>query len=257
MKEIWDIRLPQLLALPILFVALFFTSLKSIAQECPLLLNPTDGAISVPVNSPITWESVTGVPGYIISLGTTAGGNDIVNERNVGTSTSFSPPTGLPENTEIFVTITLFFFNQPNIVCDIQSFTTAALTEVPDCVPSTLPSNNANNINTSTNISWSPASGAFGYILSIGTTLNGSEILNNLDMGNNLSYNPPTDLPSEANIFVNIIPYNSIGMATGCNTIFFTTAEAAILPQCTSMITPFDGETKCNGLQSIYRHIAL
>ena len=243
MKEIWDIRLPQLLALPILFVALFFTCLKSIAQECPSLLNPTDGAISVPVNSPITWESVTGVPGYIISLGTTAGGNDIVNERNVGTSTSFSPPTGLPENTEIFVTITLFFFNQPNIVCDIQSFTTAALTEVPDCVPSTLPSNNANNINTSTNISWSPASGAFGYILSIGTTLNGSEILNNLDMGNNLSYNPPTDLPSEANIFVNIIPYNSIGMATGCNTIFFTTAEAAILPQCTSMITPFDGET--------------
>ncbi len=243
MKEIWDIRLPQLLALPILFVALFFTSLKSIAQECPSLLNPTDGAISVPVNSPITWESVTGVPGYIISLGTTAGGNDIVNERNVGTSTSFSPPTGLPENTEIFVTITLFFFNQPNIVCDTQSFTTAALTEVPDCVPSTLPSNNANNINTSTNISWSAASGASGYILSIGTTLNGSEILNNLDIGNNLSYNPPTDLPSEANIFVNIIPYNSIGMATGCNTIIFTTAEAAILPQCTSMITPFDGET--------------
>ncbi|WP_321826812.1 T9SS type B sorting domain-containing protein [Maribacter dokdonensis] len=243
MKEIWDIRLPQLLALPILFVALFFTSLKSIAQECPSLLDPTDGAISVPVNSPITWESVTGVPGYIISLGTTAGGNDIVNERNVGTSTSFSPPTGLPENTEIFVTITLFFFNQPNIVCDTQSFTTAALTEVPDCVPSTLPSNNANNINTSTNISWSAASGASGYILSIGTTLNGSEILNNLDIGNNLSYNPPTDLPSEANIFVNIIPYNSIGMATGCNTIIFTTAEAAILPQCTSMITPFDGET--------------
>lgn len=243
MKEIWDIRLPQLLALPILFVALFFTSLKSIAQECPSLLNPTDGAISVPVNSPIIWESVTGVPGYIISLGTTAGGNDIVNERNVGTSTSFSPPTGLPENTEIFVTITLFFFNQPNIVCDTQSFTTAALTEVPDCVTSTLPSNNANNINTSTNISWSAASGASGYILSIGTTLNGSEILNNLDIGNNLSYNPPTDLPSEANIFVNIIPYNSIGMATGCNTIIFRTAEAAILPQCTSMITPFDGET--------------
>lgn len=243
MKEIWDIRLPQLLALPILFVALFFTSLKSIAQECPSLLNPTDGAISVPVNSPITWESVTGVPGYIISLGTTAGGNDIVNERNVGTSTSFSPPTGLPENTEIFVTITLFFFNQPNIVCDTQSFTTAALTEVPDCVPSTLPSNNANNINTSTNISWSAASGASGYILSIGTTLNGSEILNNLDIGNNLSYNPPTDLPSEANIFVNIIPYNRIGMAMGCSTVSFITAAAAVLPACTSMISPIDGET--------------
>ena len=78
MKEIWDIRLPQLLALPILFVALFFTSLKSIAQECPSLLNPTDGAISVPVNSPITWESVTGVPGYIISLGTTHNSLDLL-----------------------------------------------------------------------------------------------------------------------------------------------------------------------------------
>ncbi|MEP1221129.1 T9SS type B sorting domain-containing protein, partial [Maribacter dokdonensis] len=119
----------------------------------------------------------------------------------------------------------------------------AALTEVPDCVPSTVPSNNANNINTSTNISWSAASGASGYILSIGTTLNGSEILNNVDIGNNLSYDPPTDLPAETAIYINIIPYNRIGMAMGCSTISFTTAAAAVLPACTSMISPIDGET--------------
>ncbi len=236
-------RIPPILVAPIFFMAIMLSICKTSAQECPALMSPADGSTLVSVDATITWESVTGVPGYIISLGTTPGGNDILNERNVGTATTFKPTTGLPENTEIFVTITLFFFNQPNIVCDSQHFTTAALTAVPQCTTSTLPVNEATDINTATNISWKAAPGATGYFISIGTTLLGNEILTDTDIGNSLNYNPPTDLPAESEIYVTIIPYNRIGMAVGCTTLMFTTAQQAVLPLCTTMLSPMNGET--------------
>ncbi|MDP5061429.1 MAG: T9SS type B sorting domain-containing protein, partial [Maribacter sp.] len=157
--------------------------------------------------------------------------------------TSFTPATGLPESTEIFITITLFFFNQPNIVCDSQSFTTAALSEVPSCSTSISPANNAFDINTATNISWNAAPSATGYFISIGTTQNGEEILVRTDVANTLSYNPTTDLPTETDIYVTITPYNRIGSAASCSSSVFTTAAAAVLPLCTSMISPLNGET--------------
>ncbi|WP_396635137.1 T9SS type B sorting domain-containing protein [Maribacter sp. R86514] len=243
MKKKWDYRIPQILAAPIFFIVLLFGIFKISAQECPSLVSPADGTTLVPIDASISWEAVTGVPGYIISLGTTSGGNDILNERNVGSATSYIPPTGLPESTEIFVTITLFFFNQPNIVCDSQSFTTAALSEVPKCVPSTFPANDAIDINTTTNISWNAAPGATGYYLSIGTTLNGAEILTSTDVENSLNYNPPADLPAETEIYITLIPYNRIGLASDCSSIMFITSPEAVLPTCTTMISPIDGET--------------
>ncbi|MDF4202412.1 T9SS type B sorting domain-containing protein [Maribacter sp. SA7] len=243
MKKKWDYRIPQILAAPIFFIVLLFAVFKTSAQECPALVSPINGATLVSVDASISWEAITGVPGYIISLGTSPGGNDILNERNVGALTSYTSPAGLPESTEIFITITLFFFNQPNIVCESQSFTTAALSEAPQCVPSTFPANDALDINTATNISWNAAPNATGYFLSIGTTLNGSEILTSTDLGNSLNYNTPTDLPPEAEIFITIIPYNRIGIAAGCSTVMFTTAPEAVLPICTTMISPVNGET--------------
>jgi gliding motility-associated-like protein len=242
MKKKWDICLPRILAIPLFFLVLVLGIIKSSAQECPQLISPINGANQVTVNSSISWVPVTGVPGYLISLGTFPGGTDIINEQNVGSSSTFEPTVGLPENTEIFVTITLFFFNQDNIVCDSQSFTTLPLSEAPECTTLNTPTNNAININAATNISWNIAPSATGYFLTIGTTMTGGEFFNN-DVGNTLSYTPVIDLPAEAEIYVTIIPYNRIGMSTGCTPSVFTTAPVATLPSCTSLISPFDGET--------------
>ena len=87
-------------------------------------LSPIEGASNVPVESAISWEPVVGVTGYIISIGTTPGDTDVVNEQQVGNDTSFTPSEGLPENTTVYVTLTLFFFNQDNVVCPSQAFTT-------------------------------------------------------------------------------------------------------------------------------------
>ncbi|MFC4219603.1 T9SS type B sorting domain-containing protein [Flagellimonas marina] len=212
------------------------------AQQCPDLLAPTNGATNVAVDTAISWEAVDGVPAYIIDLGTYPGGDDILSNQNVSNLATYQPPKGLPENTEIFVTITLFFFNQSDIVCNSQSFITETLTSAPACTQMTFPTDMAIDVNPASTISWEYTYGAIGYFVSLGTMSGGTDIVNNFDVGNNLSFNPPGDLPSEQTIHVTITPYNNIGVALGCASESFTTSEVSPLPSCTNMIYPQNGE---------------
>jgi gliding motility-associated-like protein len=195
----------------------------------------------VPVDTNIAWEEVIGVTGYIISIGTTPQGNEIVNEQTTGNDTSFTPPLGLPESTLIYVTITLFFFDQPNIVCDSISFTTKNETDIPECTMLNAPIDGAQNVNVATSISWDYASRATGYRIRIGTTSGSGDIANNMDVGNVLSYNPPTNLPPSSEIFVEISPYNENGSLAACVEEQFTTASLGDPPGCAQLITPLDG----------------
>lgn len=225
----------------ILWLCLLLLATKGYAQDCPNLLDPLQGATNVPVDTSISWEDVVGVTGYIISVGTTPGGGEIVNEQSVGSDTTFSPPLGLPESTQIFVRLTLFFFNQDNIVCEPQSFTTENVTVLPSCTQLTQPENGDTNVAISTNLQWSYAPKATGYRISIGTSPGGTEILNNFDVGNVLFYNPPTDFPNDTEIFVTITPYNENGMAVSCAEESFTTASLGEPPGCSQMIYPANG----------------
>ncbi|MBO0322013.1 T9SS type B sorting domain-containing protein [Muricauda sp. CAU 1633] len=211
------------------------------AQECPDLLAPTNGATNVPVDATISWETVDGVPAYNIILGTSPGDDDILASQFTNGS-SFTPTLGLPSNTTIYVTITLFFFNSPNITCPSFSFTTEALTSSPNCTQMTSPMDLATDINPNTNISWDYVYGASGYVVRLGTTVGNNDILEQ-DVGNSLTLNPPTNLPTEADIFVTIIPYNGIGSATGCISQQFRTRAESEIPDCTTIVYPMDGET--------------
>jgi gliding motility-associated-like protein len=211
------------------------------AQDCPALLAPVEGETNVPVETSISWETVVGVTGYIISVGTSPGATDLVNEQQVGNDTSFTPPQGLPENTTVYVTLTLFFFNQDNIVCPSQAFSTELITEIPECTELWSPAEGATNVNVGTSISWNYAPKATGYRLSLGTTAGGTEILNNLDLGNVFSYNPSPDLPFDTEIFATLIPYNAVGSNTACSSSSFTTAGQGAPPDCSSLIYPPNG----------------
>ncbi|MGB5376366.1 T9SS type B sorting domain-containing protein [Muriicola sp.] len=204
-----------------------------------------NGAVNVAVDANISWNLVPNIPGYIISLGTTPSGTDILNERFIGSATTYDPPLGLPENTLIYVTITLFDFQNGNteIPCQSESFTTASITQVPGCTLLNTPADGAVDVNPSTNISWQYGPGAIGYWLTIGTSPGGNDLLNNSDQGNTLNYNPAPELPPNTTLYVQIIPYNLIGDAIGCTEYSFTTSEIAVLPGCTSMISPANGAT--------------
>lgn len=221
-------------------VLLFCHELK--AQECPILSSPLNGTMNVEVTSSISWNNIPGITAYIISIGTTPGGEEIISRLNVGSATTYTPPLGLPENNQIYVTISLFQLgNIPEISCPIGSFQTVNVTVPPECTTINNPLNGATNINIGSNINWNYAPFATGYFISIGTTSNGTEIANNLNALNNLSYNPPADLPPNTRIYVRVSPYNENGIAPNCEEISFVTAGLAPLPNCTSLITPLNG----------------
>ncbi len=212
------------------------------AQDCPNPVYPANDATNIPLDSTIDWETVDGVPSYNITLGTTPGGNDILTSQ-FASGSSYTPPLGLPANTTIYVTITLFFFNQPNVTCPSYSFTTEPLTSIPNCTQITNPPDMATDVNPNTNISWNYIYGAEGYRLSLGTTPGGTELLNDYDTGNVLTYNPPFDLPAETTVYATIVPYNLIGSAVGCTYQQFDTKAPSQIPDCTTILYPQNGET--------------
>ncbi|NND78919.1 MAG: T9SS type B sorting domain-containing protein [Maribacter sp.] len=209
-------------------------------QTCPNLTAPLNGSTNVPVDTSISWNFVEGVTGYIVSIGTTSGGTDIINQTQVGSATTFTPPLGLPDNTQIYVTITLFFFDQPNITCTSESFRTEDVTTVPVCTNLNNPINGATNVNGSTNLAWNYAAGATSYDLRIGTSSGSADIFDQ-NVGNVLSYNPAGDFSAGTQIFVTVIPINDNGPATACPEESFTTGAMATLPSCTTMVSPANG----------------
>jgi gliding motility-associated-like protein len=224
----------------VLGILLSAQSLK--AQDCPILTLPLNGSTDIEITSAISWNAVPGVTAYIISIGTTPGGTEILNGLNVGSATTYNPILGLPDNTQVYVTISLFIFgNVTNISCASETFRTVNVTVPPDCTTFTSPLDGATDVSVGTNIDWNYATFATGYFISMGTTPNGTDIANKIDALNNLSYNPPSDLPPNTTIFVRVTPYNENNPNPTCDEISFTTEELAPLPLCTSLISPANG----------------
>lgn len=96
-------------------------------------------------------------------------------------------------------------------------------TATPNCNATlTSPLNGAVNVNENTDLIWSPASVLVtGYRVTL-VTATGLIVVDNLDVGNVLTYTLP-QLDFSTQYFVSIIPYNANGDATGCTDQSFTT----------------------------------
>lgn len=224
-----------------LFLLLILVVLASYGQECTGLSYPMNGATDIPVNATITWPAVTGINGYLISLGMTPGGTDILESTPIGVTNSYTAPLGLPENTQIYVSISLVLFDGPPIACTVETFTTMDVTTPPPCTFLIAPDNNASNVTIVTDITWEYAPTATGYRLSIGTNPGGVDILNNFDVGNELNYDPPEDLPQSAQIYIQIIPTNENGEMGSCDEESFSTGGESF--DCDPIIDTITGET--------------
>ncbi|MDN3493094.1 T9SS type A sorting domain-containing protein [Winogradskyella bathintestinalis] len=105
---------------------------------------------------------------------------------------------------------------------DNISITQEAIT-VPNCDATlTSPLADSNTAETDVVISWQTASGiAEGYTISVGTTSGGTDVVDAVTT-TDTNYNL-TGLTYNTEYFVNIVPYNSFGNATGCTEQSFTT----------------------------------
>jgi len=202
---------------------------------CAILISPLNKAIDIPINTGIEWESESGACGFILSVGSSPGATDILNQEDVGNVSGYNFENNLPSDTEIFVTITPYFANGALEGCREESFTTNSESTVPECSVLTQPLDGSVGINVDTNINWSVASGASGYRVRIGTTSGGSDLANaNVDDGSTL-YDPPVDFVLNTEVFVTITPYNGEGDAIGCAESSFIISEADEIPQCTTL----------------------
>ena len=222
-------------------ILFLFFGLISYAQECPVISFPTDGGEDIPVDATITWSAVAGINGYLISLGSTPGGTDILNREAVGIDNFYKAPLGLPENTQIYVSLSILLFNAQPQECASLTFETMDVTTPPPCTILVAPDNNAFNVTIVTDITWAYAPTATSYTLSIGTSAGGTDILDNQDMGNVLTYEPPEDLPQDTQIYVTVIPSNPYGDMGSCTEETFKTGPAPFV--CDSYTDETTGET--------------
>ncbi|NRD21352.1 BspA family leucine-rich repeat surface protein [Winogradskyella eckloniae] len=91
---------------------------------CTELLSPFNGETDVEVNSTIEWEDIFNADGYFLSIGTISGGTDILNNIDVGATTTYNFDDDLESLTTYYVTITPYNLNGVAESCYESTFTT-------------------------------------------------------------------------------------------------------------------------------------
>ncbi|PNQ75029.1 hypothetical protein C1T31_02515 [Hanstruepera neustonica] len=107
--------------------------------SCVNLITPANGANGVGINTNLEWSVATGIPtGYVLSVGTIPGGTDIVDNEDVGLSTSYTFGSPLEYATTYYVTVSPYNANGPAQGCTEFTFMTGADPNAPvDCAAGT------------------------------------------------------------------------------------------------------------------------
>ncbi len=203
---------------------------------CTSLTTPTAGATNVDINQDLFWASAAGANGYKLTIGTTPTNGNILNNVDVGLVTTYNPANSFPFSTTIYVKIVPYNNLGDASGCTNQSFTTEA-NVAPQCTQVTQPANGATGVSVDAIIFWNHSIGnQTGYKISIGTTPNGTQILNLHDVGNVNSYNHPSSFPYATTLYVKITPYWPGGDISGCASQSFTTIVPVAGDFCTTAI---------------------
>ena len=212
------------------FITASCTTGECFEPECTALTDPVDGATNVDTGATINWEPAPAADGYKVTVGITSGGSELANNVDVGNIT-FYDPVGMPWDAEVFVKITPY-----NGLGDAQNCPEESFFIEPDshpaCTELTSPFDGEDDVDVDADLTWEHAIGnQVGYLLTMGTTPGGSDILDMYNVGNVNSYDPGT-LPSGTEIFVTVLPFNNSGAPSGCIETSFTTEEGLIGDNC-------------------------
>lgn len=192
--------------------------------SCAVITYPTNGAQNIPTNIVLTWSPGQRVQTYNLTLREDATGSILKNIILEGDVTSY-PMIDLPQDKTIIVE--LYSNNSTgSVFCSSHRFKTQGSISLPPCAVVTYPSANAINIPTTVNMSWMTSPTATGYRLRMGTQVEGSDLLNNVDIGNVTNY-LMNNLPSGTQICFTVIPYNAAGQNLNCTNTCFKTVTTS------------------------------
>ncbi len=207
-------------------------------KECVTLDMPLT---NVPINSGVQWNDTPGACGYKISVGTTSGATDVVNNEDVRDVTVYNFDSDLDPNEDYFVTITPYY-DDGDFTCTEQSFSTNSSTISPDCTSLSSPFNIESNVAADlSRIEWNPANGADEYNITISSPSSANDITTNttetfLTLSN--------DFNTGEIVTVTIVPENNIGSASGCTPETFTiTNTSIIIPSGNQFISTWETTT--------------
>lgn len=194
------------------------------APACTTISAPANAATGISITPTINWAVAGGATSYTLNVGTTAGGTDIINGLDVGNVTSYTIPaaTSLAYSTQYYATIIPKNGIGSATGCTGNSFTTIAM----PCPSVSAPSNSATGVSTIPTFVWGSVSGATGYKITVGTTSGGTDILNNIDLGNVNSYTVSTALSASTVYYYTITSYNAATNSGTCTVRSFTTTAA-------------------------------
>ncbi|TXK74001.1 hypothetical protein FT993_03860, partial [Mesonia sp. HuA40] len=133
----------------------------------------------------------------------------------------------------------------------IRNDITLSVNTSESCVSLSYPLDGAINVPVNGNIIWNDNPSACGYFLTAGTTSGGSNIYNNIDVGDVNSYPWPTNLPANTTIYITLTPYFESGNILNCTEESFTTNTDIVLPNCTNLKQPLNAATNVSINSSI------
>ncbi len=200
-----------------------FTTGIRVLPSCTEIINPQDGDALVSVTANITWVRDFTATGYFMTIyEKDPAGILIWDMEDVGNGTNAQPPEFKPR-TRYYVTI--IPYNSAGIApaCEPITFTTGDPLPLPDCAQLTIPAPNGKQIPLDTGLIWNPVVGANGYILSVGTSPGGGNIVDNLDVGMATYFDLLGDLPLGTRVYVQIRSYEGARESEICPLTFFDT----------------------------------
>ncbi|RQO42357.1 hypothetical protein DBR39_00340 [Chryseobacterium sp. KBW03] len=118
---------------------------------CPTVSAPSSSATGVSLTPTITWGAVTDATGYRLSIGTTTGGTEVMNNADLGNVTTYTLPSPLNYATKYYYTVNAYTPTSNSASCTERNFTTT-------CAPENAPTS-SQNFTTFTPLCWSVAKG--------------------------------------------------------------------------------------------------
>lgn len=110
-----------------------FLGLTSSAPDCPVVSAPAAGAASQSLTPTITWGAANNATGYKLSVGTTPGATNILNNVDLGNVTTYTFSSGvLSPSKRYYYTVNSYSATITNTGCAERNFSTA-------CAPVSIP----------------------------------------------------------------------------------------------------------------------
>ncbi|GAB5473527.1 MAG: hypothetical protein Mars2KO_16260 [Maribacter sp.] len=217
------------------------TCISSVAQtpDCTLLSLPADGSTDIPVDVVLEWPASANATGYRLTIGRSPGGNDVLDDFDVGNVTMYRPDGNLPSLRLLYVTIVPYNATDENTSCAETSFTTRS-SGLPRCTEIINPFDGTELVPVNQNITWIRDFNATGYLMTIRIKdPNGIFLLNEVEVGNGTNFKPP-DFEPRTKYYVKVIPFNDEGRAEDCGFISFTTGDGPPGPECPVLTLPMN-----------------